>query len=313
MIPKGNNDSYSLAAFCSWIKSHARIRIVLIVFVIILMVKYFFIDKSYPYNINIFDQRIAEYYVWGSNLLNKSDAKPQTAPKNGSITLPTDAALPGISNISINESDYLTKLAPKSTVTTNLASYTPSLFLPQTSSAATTTTITRRNFLGNDKNSTKPLCPIIPPVLVGPIKVWFDYPSWSELSKLYPFVKPGGHGRPENCTSRHKVAIILPYRDRDRHLRAFLHNLHSLLTKQQLDYSIFVVEQIPHQTFNRAKLLNVGFVEAKKLYDWQCFIFHDVDLFPEDDRNLYTCPEQPRHMSVAVDKFGYNILQAMAC
>lgn len=52
--------------------------------------------------------------------------------------------------------------------------------------------------------------------------------------------------------------------------------------------------------------MNIGFVEARRLYDWQCYIFHDVDLFPEDDRNLYTCPPSPRHMSVAVDKFGYK-------
>jgi len=52
--------------------------------------------------------------------------------------------------------------------------------------------------------------------------------------------------------------------------------------------------------------MNVGFAEAMKLYQWQCVIFHDVDLFPEDDRNFYTCPDQPRHMSVAVDKFGYK-------
>ena len=45
-------------------------------------------------------------------------------------------------------------------------------------------------------------------------------------------------------------------------------------------------------------MFNVGFVEAMKAYDWDCFIFHDVDLLPEDDRNLYTCPDQPRHMSV---------------
>jgi hypothetical protein len=34
--------------------------------------------------------------------------------------------------------------------------------------------------------------------------------------------------------------------------------------------------------------MNVGFVEANKLYNWQCFVFHDVDLLPEDDRNVYS-------------------------
>lgn len=53
--------------------------------------------------------------------------------------------------------------------------------------------------------------------------------------------------------------------------------------------------------------MNVGFVEALKIKQFDCFIFHDVDLLPEDDRNLYTCPEQPRHMSVAVDKFKYKL------
>ena len=100
--------------------------------------------------------------------------------------------------------------------------------------------------------------------------------------------------------------FIYFFRDRNVHLRILLHNLHSFLAKQELDYGIFVIEQIANQTFNRAKLMNVGFMESLKVYDWQCFIFHDVDLLPEDDRNLYTCPEQPRHMSVAIDKFKYE-------
>jgi len=58
--------------------------------------------------------------------------------------------------------------------------------------------------------------------------------------------------------------------------------------------------------FNRGKLMNVGFVEAKQIREFDCFVFHDVDLIPEDDRNMYSCPEQPRHMSVAVDTFKYK-------
>lgn len=58
--------------------------------------------------------------------------------------------------------------------------------------------------------------------------------------------------------------------------------------------------------------MNIGFVEAMKIRPFDCFIFHDVDLLPEDDRNLYTCPEQPRHMSVAVDVFRYKYV-CFAC
>lgn len=52
--------------------------------------------------------------------------------------------------------------------------------------------------------------------------------------------------------------------------------------------------------------MNVGFVEATRQHDWDCFIFHDVDLLPLDDRNLYTCPSQPRHLSAAIDKFHFK-------
>ena len=54
-------------------------------------------------------------------------------------------------------------------------------------------------------------------------------------------------------------------------------------------------------------LFNVGYVEASKISDWDCLVFHDVDLLAEDDRNLYSCPRLPRHMSVAVDKFKYKL------
>jgi hypothetical protein len=30
--------------------------------------------------------------------------------------------------------------------------------------------------------------------------------------------------------------------------------------------------------------MNIGFVEALKINDFDCFVLHDVDLVPEDDR-----------------------------
>lgn len=59
-------------------------------------------------------------------------------------------------------------------------------------------------------------------------------------------------------------------------------------------------------TFNRAKLLNIGYKEAMKEYDYDCFVFSDVDLIPMDDRNIYKCFNQPRHLSVSMDKFGFR-------
>ena len=96
--------------------------------------------------------------------------------------------------------------------------------------------------------------------------------------------------------------LLFQCRDREEHLRTFLFHMHSYLPRQQLDYGIFVVEQHGTEPFNRAMLMNVGAAEALKSYDYLCFIFHDVDLLPEDDRNLYSCPVQPRHMSVAINK-----------
>lgn len=39
---------------------------------------------------------------------------------------------------------------------------------------------------------------------------------------------------------------------------------------------------------------------------FDCIIFHDVDLVPLDDRNIYTCQSSPAHLSVAIDIFGFR-------
>ena len=53
-------------------------------------------------------------------------------------------------------------------------------------------------------------------------------------------------------------------------------------------------------------LLNVGFVEALKLYNYDCFIFHDVDHIPENDRNYYGCTGMPRHFTEQLDIHDYK-------
>jgi hypothetical protein len=150
-------------------------------------------------------------------------------------------------------------------------------------------------------------CPIISPKLIGPMRVNIENVSFENIEKMLPEIEIGGRFRPKECIARHKVAIIIPFRNREEHLKILLRNIHPMLERQQLDYGIYVVEQFGKKGFNRAKLMNIGFLESRKQYDYQCFIFHDVDLIPEDDRNLYTCSEQPRHMAVAINKFKYKL------
>ncbi|XP_064629666.1 beta-1,4-galactosyltransferase 4-like [Lineus longissimus] len=153
-------------------------------------------------------------------------------------------------------------------------------------------------------------CPAIPPGLTGKVFSNLRHShnnSMAEVVLKNPSLGPGGSFRPRNCLARHKVAVIVPYRDRMEHLTILLSHLHPILQRQQLNYRIFVVEQYGHDTFNKARIMNIGFLEAMKLAPYQCFVFHDVDLVPEDDRNMYTCPAQPRHLSVAIDEMGYKL------
>ncbi|TWW55506.1 beta-1,4-galactosyltransferase 1 [Takifugu flavidus] len=151
-------------------------------------------------------------------------------------------------------------------------------------------------------------CPETSPLLVGPLRVDFNIPvSLDEVKKVNPAVQPGGRFKPRQCVALQKVAVIIPFRKREEHLKYWLYYLHPILQRQQLDYGIYVINQDGDETFNRAKLLNVGYMEALKEDNYECFIFSDVDLIPMDDRNIYKCFSQPRHLSVSMDKFGFRL------
>lgn len=63
--------------------------------------------------------------------------------------------------------------------------------------------------------------------------------------------------------------------------------------------------------FNRAALLNAGYLEAKSRAaksggEYDCFIFHDVDLYPQDVFNYYVCSSIPRHMAAYRQGWNYE-------
>lgn len=168
------------------------------------------------------------------------------------------------------------------------------------------------NYLSISDNRTKltNYCSPVPPDLQGPLVV-HDLPKDFSLTtnSLYHLdVKLGGQYKPKSCLARHKVAIIVPYRARWEILKRFLFHTHQILQRQQLDYRIYVCEQAFNKTFNKGIVMNGCFKEILKIQpDTPCLIMHDVDLLLIDDRNMYTCPTFPRHLSVAIDKFHFYL------
>ena len=146
--------------------------------------------------------------------------------------------------------------------------------------------------------------------LVGRIKVDTNLTSFELLNDYLKNlnIQLGGHYIPKECSPKYKVAIIIPYLNRNENLILLLKNLHPFLIKQKIEYSIFIIEPEQSLTVNRGLLINIGFLESLKLAQnrWDCFVFHDVDLLPENDKNFYHCPTLPKHLSSAVSTFNYK-------
>ena len=70
-----------------------------------------------------------------------------------------------------------------------------------------------------------------------------------------------------------------------------------------IEYEIFIIEQSDDKPFNRGKLLNVGY---KYALDKGCdyFVFHDVDMLPEDVDYSYT--DKPLHLATHLQEHDYE-------
>ncbi|XP_050078159.1 beta-1,4-galactosyltransferase 7 [Anopheles maculipalpis] len=100
----------------------------------------------------------------------------------------------------------------------------------------------------------------------------------------------------EQTEQRKRLAIIVPFRDRFDELLQFAPHIAAFLHKQGVPFHIFVVNQNDRFRFNRASLINAGFLQVRDSYDY--FAMHDVDLLPLNDNLRYEYPEQgPLHIS----------------
>ena len=96
-----------------------------------------------------------------------------------------------------------------------------------------------------------------------------------------------------------KLAIIVPYRDRQEHLDVFVPHMHEFLKDKGIDYTIFIAEQTDNRPFNYGKLCNVVTKEIGKSYTY--FAFHDIDMLPMNDECDYGYPDSPTHLANKVE------------
>ena len=84
-----------------------------------------------------------------------------------------------------------------------------------------------------------------------------------------------------------KNIIIIPYRNREKHLNYFLDKSAELLNYKVNNLEIIIVEQSERGLFNRGKLLNIGFHYFNNINNF--YITHDVDTNPihEETFNNY--------------------------
>jgi hypothetical protein len=88
-----------------------------------------------------------------------------------------------------------------------------------------------------------------------------------------------------------KLGVIVPYRDRESHLIQFKESITNYLKNRDIPFEFIVVEQCDNKSFNRGKLLNIGFIKAESL-GCNYVVFHDVDMLPIDvdysySKNVY--------------------------
>lgn len=93
---------------------------------------------------------------------------------------------------------------------------------------------------------------------------------------------------------KHKLGIIVPYRNREYQLGSFKRHMSHFLKKSHIDHKIFIIEQDNAKLFNRGMLLNIGFNYAVK-HGCDYVVFHDIDMLPLDVDYSYS--DVPLHLA----------------
>jgi predicted glycosyltransferase involved in capsule biosynthesis len=97
------------------------------------------------------------------------------------------------------------------------------------------------------------------------------------------------------------LSIIVPYRNREDHLKKFIPHMKSFLNGTEV--KINIIEQADDKPFNRGKLLNIGFNITQK--DSSYFCFHDIDMLPTSKDCDYSFFKGVCKLSFYVSQFNF--------
>nr|CAG4652136.1 EOG090X0CO7 [Triops cancriformis] len=102
----------------------------------------------------------------------------------------------------------------------------------------------------------------------------------------------------DKVMSSRTLAVIVPFRERFEELLEFIPYMNNFLTAKNIRHEIIIVNQLGDYRFNRASLINVGYLFAKNESGSDYIAIHDVDLLPLNYELDYSYPSKgPYHVA----------------
>lgn len=94
---------------------------------------------------------------------------------------------------------------------------------------------------------------------------------------------------PETFATGHRLCLLVPFRDRFDELAEFVPSISKFLEGQGVSHALYLINQVDGYRFNRASLINAGFLESSRDGDAACdyLAMHDVDLIPLNQKIRY--------------------------
>ncbi|KAF4662856.1 hypothetical protein FOL47_006032 [Perkinsus chesapeaki] len=117
------------------------------------------------------------------------------------------------------------------------------------------------------------------------------------------------------ATRDKRIAIVIPYRDRESHYQKFERHLADFVrelnveNKRNQEFHVFLIEQFDNQLFNRGWLFNVGFREVmRSMGDGppDCIVMQDVDNLPMSGVDFGSCTT-PTQLSSEIECWGWSV------